>query len=248
MVSVNCSVFNRSSDKTFFPWSIVSLGVPDITVQQFYDEKVLHCLVEQSKQELNWHFQENQGFSRQDSTTAAIGCRNFYLWSISALLYIQSVPAVTSCGERFHSNDIKSETATTTPPSWFYNCMHTKGWVAQRYFGNAGRRKSVVSRCRDQYIRQEFWHNNGWMRVVCGWTSQNTLRPVHMDTAMRIECVSNPVCRVHINPLEIWCASNAHCVQSTSGVGLEVDSNRIAFYSWFTWGYTYHEIFGLLIG
>ena len=59
MVSVNCSVFNRSSDKTFFPWSIVSLGVPDITVQQFYDEKVLHCLIEQSKQELNWHFQEN---------------------------------------------------------------------------------------------------------------------------------------------------------------------------------------------
>ena len=56
MVFVNCSVFNHSSNKTIFPWSIVSLGVPGITVQQFYHEKVLRCLEEQSEQELESAF------------------------------------------------------------------------------------------------------------------------------------------------------------------------------------------------
>ena len=37
---------------------------------------------------------------------------------------------------------------------------------------------------------------------------------------MRIECASNPVCRVHMK-------SDMHHIQSASGVGLEVDSNWI---------------------
>ena len=43
-----------------------------------------------------------------------------------------------------------------------------------------------------------------------------------MGTVMRIECASNPVCRVHMHEIIV------HHVQSTSGVGLEVDSNWIA--------------------
>ena len=45
-----------------------------------------------------------------------------------------------------------------------------------------------------------------------------------MNTAMHIKCAFNPVCRIHMNPLEIRYASNVHHVQSTSEGGLEVDS------------------------
>ena len=48
-----------------------------------------------------------------------------------------------------------------------------------------------------------------------------------MNTAMRIECASNPVCRVHMNPLEIQRALNVHRIQSILGDGLKVDSNWI---------------------
>ena len=47
MVFVNCSVYNRSLSKTIFPWTIMSLGVPGITVQQFYSEKIFTSLQEQ---------------------------------------------------------------------------------------------------------------------------------------------------------------------------------------------------------
>ena len=43
---------------------------------------------------------------------------------------------------------------------------------------------------------------------------------IHISTTMRIECASNPVCRVHMK-------SDVHHIQSTSGGGLEVDSNWI---------------------
>ena len=41
MAIVNCSVVNRTSNKTVLPWSIVSAGESGITVQQFYDEKIV---------------------------------------------------------------------------------------------------------------------------------------------------------------------------------------------------------------
>ena len=41
MALVNCSVVNRTSNKTVLPWSIVSAGESGITVQQFYDEKIV---------------------------------------------------------------------------------------------------------------------------------------------------------------------------------------------------------------
>ena len=41
MAQVNCSVLNRASNKTVFPWSIsVESGV---TVQQFCDEKIRYA-------------------------------------------------------------------------------------------------------------------------------------------------------------------------------------------------------------
>ena len=41
MALVNCSVVNRTSNKTVLPWSILSAGESGITVQQFYDEKIV---------------------------------------------------------------------------------------------------------------------------------------------------------------------------------------------------------------
>ena len=43
-----------------------------------------------------------------------------------------------------------------------------------------------------------------------------------MDTVMRIECASNLVCHVHMNLLEIQCTSNAHHINSTLGGGLNL--------------------------
>jgi hypothetical protein len=40
MALVNCSVLNRTSNKTVLPWSIMSVE-SGVTVQQFYDEKVV---------------------------------------------------------------------------------------------------------------------------------------------------------------------------------------------------------------
>lgn len=48
MALVNCSVVNRTLNKTVLPWSILSAGESGITIQQFYDEKIV-CKV----QELN---------------------------------------------------------------------------------------------------------------------------------------------------------------------------------------------------
>ena len=41
MSLVNCSVFNRSTNRLLLPWSILSVGISGITVQQFYDDKVI---------------------------------------------------------------------------------------------------------------------------------------------------------------------------------------------------------------
>ena len=48
MALVNCSVVNLTLNKTVPPWSILSAGESGITIQQFYDEKIV-CKV----QELN---------------------------------------------------------------------------------------------------------------------------------------------------------------------------------------------------
>ena len=74
---------------------------------------------------------------------------------------------------------------------------------------------------------------------------------IHMYTVMCIECASNPVCCVHMNPLEIQWASNVHRFQTSNPpqeVGWKWIQTGFHYYSWFKCGYTYHEIFGLLVG
>ena len=41
MCLVNCCVVNRTSNKTIFPGSILSTGECGVTVQQFYEEKIV---------------------------------------------------------------------------------------------------------------------------------------------------------------------------------------------------------------
>ena len=41
MSLLNCSVFNHSSNKTAFHWCILSTGNARITVQQFYEDKII---------------------------------------------------------------------------------------------------------------------------------------------------------------------------------------------------------------
>ena len=41
MSLLNCSVFNHSSNKTAFHWCILSTGDAGITVQQFYEDKII---------------------------------------------------------------------------------------------------------------------------------------------------------------------------------------------------------------
>ena len=48
-----------------------------------------------------------------------------------------------------------------------------------------------------------------------------------MDTAMRIECASNPISAFTWIRIGIRCTPNAHCIQSTSGGDLEADWNWI---------------------
>ena len=64
------------------------------------------------------------------------------------------------------------------------------------------------------------------------------LRPIHMGTTMCIKCASNPVCRIHMNPLEIQCSSSPVHLKRWIGSGLKR----------FKQGYAYHEIFGSLVG
>ena len=56
MALVNCSVVNRTSKKTVLPWSIMSTGESGITVQQFYNERLLCKLKEPHEMELQSAF------------------------------------------------------------------------------------------------------------------------------------------------------------------------------------------------
>ena len=53
MALVNCSVLNRTSNKTVLPWSIMSVE-SGVTVQQFYDEKVVCKLPDELDLESAW--------------------------------------------------------------------------------------------------------------------------------------------------------------------------------------------------
>ena len=44
MCLVNCCVVNVTTNKTIFPWSILSTGESGVTVKQFYEEKVVNKL------------------------------------------------------------------------------------------------------------------------------------------------------------------------------------------------------------
>ena len=44
MCLVNICVMSRTSNKTVFPWSILSTGECGATVQQFYEEKIVNEL------------------------------------------------------------------------------------------------------------------------------------------------------------------------------------------------------------
>ena len=46
-VSRELQCFNRSSNKTVFPWCILSTGDAGITVQQFYEDKIICKLQKQ---------------------------------------------------------------------------------------------------------------------------------------------------------------------------------------------------------
>jgi len=44
---MKCSVVNHSSNRTAFPWCILSIGDSGVTAQQFYDEKIMCKLQKQ---------------------------------------------------------------------------------------------------------------------------------------------------------------------------------------------------------
>ena len=52
MSMINCSVFEWSTNQTLLPWCIMSVGESGVTVQQFYDEKIVF---EVGK----WHVMDN---------------------------------------------------------------------------------------------------------------------------------------------------------------------------------------------
>ena len=56
MALVNCSVVNCTSNKTVFPWSIMSAGKSGVTIQQFTMNTYFANL---KKWNFNWHFLEN---------------------------------------------------------------------------------------------------------------------------------------------------------------------------------------------
>ena len=56
MAPVNCSVVNHTSNKTVFPWSIMSARESGVTVQQFYNEHLLCKLKEPPEMELQSAF------------------------------------------------------------------------------------------------------------------------------------------------------------------------------------------------
>ena len=77
----------------------------------------------------------------------------------------------------------------------------------------------------NNYLRRGILSSNtNWCSCVANYLWW-MLRPIHMGTAMRIKCASNPVCRVHIK-------SDTHHVQSTlgggfHGSGFKLDCNII---------------------
>ena len=56
MALVNCSVVNRTSNKTVLSWSILSAGESGITIQQFYDKRMVCKVHELNEMDLESTF------------------------------------------------------------------------------------------------------------------------------------------------------------------------------------------------
>ena len=97
MALVNCSVVNCTSNKTVLPWSILSAGESGITIQQFYDEKVVCKVHELNEMDLESAFLGKiQGISGQNRTIIVARFCYSPLWAFFVLLYLQSAPTIAS--------------------------------------------------------------------------------------------------------------------------------------------------------
>ena len=142
MALVNCSVVNRTSNKTVLPWSILSAGESGITIQQFYAEKIV-CKVH----ELN----------EMDLESAFLGKSKESLDKIELSLSLDSAIHLFGPFLRYYTCDRLQQLppmrnaftvlmSSQTWPSCSCNCAHKKGQIVQRFLGIAERRKCIISR------------------------------------------------------------------------------------------------------